>query len=113
MLYHTYVNTTKTSPIKYNSYDIIDIPCDVDIDLHDFTRHAYHIFLYYKSSNPKMSHSVVDIDPLTWANFFLQALGSTSRDTLLRVPNGCCTQDTCTIKVFYDCCYEVLIKHFN
>lgn len=94
-----YRNTQK-NPIIYNEFDITNTTYLISMEqTHKVTLDAYNKF---KELN--LSINEVDHDPFTWSFIFITCVESAKKEskTIAQIPNGCCTDNNCILKLFYE-----------
>ena len=65
---------------------------------------------YIKFKDLNLSKGTVDYNPLFWANRINELIKKAMNEgkAIVKIPNGCCTQDTCHIKQFYKLYIETI-----
>lgn len=111
MLCDAHRNATLYNPIKNNKYDINleNVKNNYPIEEKDFDKLFKITFENYKKLNkPKGS---IDIDAKFWFDVCLESLInsiSENKDSV-EIPNGCCSNDECSIAIYY----KIIIDEIN
>lgn len=113
LLFQVHVQQTQTNDCWHNTVDL------TGLNVRDFpSSHPEHKELTTKAfadfeSKCENGIGSVHKSPLTWSGFFITAVwkeltrlkedeGGKKIGTV-EVPNGCCSGDNCSIKLFYEC----------
>ena len=63
-------------------------------------------YIYGKFKELNLLYGSVDCDPVFWAHVCIKTIcetyNSSTLATTFTIPNGCCTQDNCSINQYYD-----------
>lgn len=100
ILYQAHVSTTLNNPITFHEINIqnIKIP-ETEQSFQENLQKAYQIFQEHK-----LPRGSVDINPETWARIYMAHINDSkeNNETTSQIPNGCCNNSECPIKLYYE-----------
>tara|TARA_A100001015_G_C14725911_1_gene607872 strand:- start:252 stop:608 length:357 start_codon:yes stop_codon:yes gene_type:complete len=108
MMYKTHIYSAEKNPICLHTFNRIRLDENILQDtalLEKITENAYN---KYKRTSQGKRISTVDVNPLQWTRFLMEAILSCNT-TYIKAPNGCCNSKDCGIKKYYEIVYDLLL----
>ncbi len=93
ILHNAHVQMTLSDPICMNEYDV-PVESKSIVDYPNLLPDAFEKF-----KKRPLPYGTVHIDPAFWFSVFKQSYEKHQK--VLKVPNGCCNQNHCPVKLFY------------
>jgi hypothetical protein len=110
ILYQAHVQMTNTNPITYHEFNLSSYDFS-SLTQEEFKKITNECFETYKETDIGKIYGSVHVNPSFWSLVYVQSMANAkhNKESICKVPNGCCNTDGCGIKLFY----EILDKYFS
>ena len=107
ILYQVHTQMTRTNPITYHEFPIPKISFSIFTpELLDTTTEI--CFEKYKNTKEGELYSSVDVNPSFWTDVYVNTMykAQVEKNKIGKIPNGCCTIETCGIRKYYEIIHD-------
>lgn len=94
----------------FDNYELLLKNYKNDYYLNKYSKDCYYEYINYKKNLKNQEIDTIDDNSYVWTYIFYSAFvkAKENNDTLFIVPNGCCNNKYCEIKIFYEILYKYM-----